>query len=277
MKIQTEVLEEWLSALLPDAHKSCLLDIGAYRGDFSKFALDSGLAKAGHLFEPNPLNHPPLESLCACRPQLTLHKIALGSESGPCDFHCSGDAATGSVLPYLASSASPISTVRVPCQTLDMWWDEHGQPGIGWIKIDTQGHDLDVLKGGGRLLAKSRPWIVTELIFAPLYVGQSQPSDLLGWAGAAGYDLAGLFNEHWSERGIIAFADAVLIPRESTPPHSDVFTTRPDSQSLNREIAELRRVCEERLALINYLHEEAAKRLRIIEELNRQLHPPAGN
>ena len=87
--------------------------------------------------------------------------------------------------------------------------------------------------------------------------------------------LAGLFNEHRTASGMIAFADAAFVPNEAMPTTSPEFHAQPATEPLQREITELRRVCKERLDLIEFLHHEAARRLDLIHELDHQLHPPA--
>lgn len=269
--VPNDTLEEWLEAMLPPTGRNCLLDVGAYHGDFSRFCLDRGLARTVHLFEPNPANQTVLAALCASHPGVTLHKLALGDTSGESDFHCSADTATGSLLPYAAQPGAGIGTFRVTQQTLDRWWAIQGKPKVGLLKVDTQGHDLSVLENGREMLASERPWIVTELIFIACYERQAKAAELFAWAESSRYALAGLFNEHWTRNGLMAFADAAFIPVEALPPAEHSFNARPTLAPLQAQVAQLRQVCDERLKLIEYLHAEAEKRLRVIEELNRAL------
>jgi Methyltransferase FkbM domain len=50
----------------------------------------------------------------------------------------------------------------VGARTLDGVWREAGSPLVSFLKIDTEGGELDVLKGGGELLRASRPSILIE-------------------------------------------------------------------------------------------------------------------
>lgn len=271
MHVPIEALEDWLAATLPPLATRTLLDVGAYRGDFSRACLARGLAGVAHLFEPNPANHPSLETLAREQKGVSLHKIALGADERERDFNSSSDTATGSVLPYLGTTPGSVQTFRVTQRTLDGWWQEQNRPAVGLLKIDTQGHDLAVLAGAPLLIARHQPWIVAELIFVPLYDGQARVGELLAWADTAGYSVARLFNEHFTEAGLLAFADVVLIPRKDAPLSTDRFISRPETAKLQAEIEMLRGVCAERLALIERLHAEAEKRLLLVQELDRQL------
>jgi hypothetical protein len=81
--------------------------------------------------------------------------------------------------------------------------------------------------------------------------------------------MAGLFNEHRTSTGCIAFAYAVLAPVEKLTDDNNAFVARPAIESLYQQITDLHHVCKERLALIERLHEEAHKRLQIIEKLTK--------
>ena len=53
--------------------------------------------------------------------------------------------------------------VKVVTKTLDDWWSENGGPNVDFLKIDCEGHDLKVLKGGQQLIEITQPsYIVVE-------------------------------------------------------------------------------------------------------------------
>jgi hypothetical protein len=53
----------------------------------------------------------------------------------------------GSVLSELHHAAA-VRSFEVALTTLDQYCDEQGIPGIDFIKIDTEGNELEVLRGG---------------------------------------------------------------------------------------------------------------------------------
>lgn len=275
MNMPIENLEDWLATTMPIENRNTLLDIGAYRGDFSTACFERNLCETIHLFEPNHSNHGHLETLAKSIANTHLHKIALGNSPGPCLFQCNSDNATGSLLTYQGNNDAELTTFQVEQQTLDQWWNSSGRPKVGLVKIDTQGNDLNVLLSGRDFLEQERPWLVIEFIHTPLYNGQSTPAKLLTWAESKSYTLGGYFNDHFTESGMLAFSDAVFIPHELIPIDQGRYLPRPSPQGLLKEVEQLQGVCAERLALIEYLHAEAKRRQDRIDDLTGQGNSPS--
>jgi FkbM family methyltransferase len=76
---------------------------------------------------------------------------------------------TGS-LPELAC-ASEVGTSKIVVTTLDEWSAANGVAEVDFIKLDTQGAELDVLRGGERALESVRG-LEVEVEFNPIYIGQ---------------------------------------------------------------------------------------------------------
>lgn len=272
-------LHDWLSHQWDrhavSTHGTLLIDVGAYQGGFSRELLASSGFENAVLFEPNPLNVATLKQAFAYDGRLVIEPLALGNEVAEVTFYATDDRATGSVLPYAPASLAPDDAVESYCveqTTLDRYLEARdAQERVGLIKIDTQGYDLQVLQGAEQTLKKSQPWLVAELIFGPLYQHQASPFAIFNWLTERGYSLAALFNEHFSDDGWIAFADAVFVPGNVAHHYEAPYHARPDLASLQYEIQSLRAICAERLELINFLHTENAKRLELIEQLENEL------
>lgn len=272
-------LQGWLARqiaqCLPSVAASLLIDVGAYRGDFTQALLENVAFDHAYLFEPHPANVAMLKPVVAQADRMTLVPLAVGSTTGEVRFHATQDSATGSVLPYAPTALGPQDTpasFRVQQTTLDGYLGSlAAQDHVGLIKIDAQGADLDVLKGAEQTLRQSRPWLVVELIFGPLYEGQARPEAVFNWLYRHGYRLAAFFNEHEAEEGWLAFADAVFVPEEVERDYAAPYHARPAGDELQAQVYALQAVCRERLDLINRLHEEAERRLVIIHQLERAL------
>ena len=65
-----------------------------------------------------------------------------------------------------------------------------------------------------------------EMLFAGLYSGQSAPHDILNWMSAKGYRLAGLFDEHYSAEGWLAWCDACFLPVSRSPQLHEPYQIR---------------------------------------------------
>lgn len=252
-----------LAVLTRQPADALAIDVGAHVGAFAAELLDSGLYGGVVAFEPNPANLAMLDALATARPALTVVKKGVGAAEGVANLHCDDDTATGSLLAYDADYATKGSrrSMGVPVVTLDTYLDQFVPAPIALIKIDTQGHDLAVLQGAARTLARHRPVVIAEMIYVPLYEGQSTPQTLCEWIRQQGYETYTLFNIHVTVEGRMAFADALFVPSELRLPFTQRFEQIDNHVSYQTQIATLDRICAERLAVINLLDAEV-KRLK---------------
>ncbi|BBY78882.1 FkbM family methyltransferase [Mycolicibacterium pulveris] len=169
------------------------LDVGARGGLPRRWRLLEQLGKISPIFvEADPDEADKLRkrgrTLCA----------ALGSEHGLlADLRITRAAHLSSVLepdydgwPHeLLPDVEVVEKVPVTLSRLDhVWPDEYGDPHF--VKIDTQGYDLEVLKGFGELL-KRVCCAEVEVCMANQYVGQPSPTDVYDYMRASGFDMVG--------------------------------------------------------------------------------------
>jgi len=226
-------LEDWLNTQII-AHaesfkqRPVLIDIGAYHGSFAERFLGKGILGQAVLFEPNPKNYSEIEKRFAHRADVKLEAVACDMQPGEHEFFCAGETYTGSLLPYDTPTTTPVERSVVQCVTLDGYLDKHSSRNkVGLVKIDTQGNDLRVLKGAEETLRRSRPWIVAELIYIPLYKTQGCPHELVLWLEARGYTMAAQFNEYYTATGWLAWSDACFVPKELVETQPESFVGRP--------------------------------------------------
>lgn len=106
--------------------------------------LSSDYAQA---WENAPRIHQMLES-----GQARLHKIALGDKTGTCRMTIEPDGFSSTSLPMkYPSSASKVADV--PQWALDEYVAAHGLEAPDLIKMDTQGSELNILRGGPRAVS----------------------------------------------------------------------------------------------------------------------------
>jgi FkbM family methyltransferase len=105
------------------------------------------------LVEPLPGNAEPLQRE---RPNSVVYPVAVGSldQVGEADFHVAGD--RSALMPNLKTHEVDYSSViRVKVVTLDSILEEARPARIDFLSIDTEGNELNVLKGFD--LGKHRP------------------------------------------------------------------------------------------------------------------------
>jgi FkbM family methyltransferase len=138
------------------------LDIGANRGYYS-YAL-SKIASRVEAFEP----HPALARFHQRKlgGNVRLHEVALSNRAGSMKLYIPQrkpgiDGHIGSSLKKIyETSSNYYSEVAVSTRTLD----DYGFDNVGFIKIDVEGADMDVIEGGQATIARNRPNMVVELV-----------------------------------------------------------------------------------------------------------------
>ena len=164
--IWTGTWEMDLAAAISDAVRpgDVCLDIGSYRGFFAGVMGVAGASRV-YCFEPSPSNVAALERLKILNPALPIdvQPLAVGDRDGVEEFLIMEEATMGK----LATSSFQAGTagrdaVSVRVARLDTLVDSGGVAQPDLIKIDVEGAELDVLRGGDRTIAASRPRFFIE-------------------------------------------------------------------------------------------------------------------
>ena len=131
------------------------LDVGANIGIYS-VAMGRAVGEEGRVlaFEPFPENIERLRSNLAIN-QLSavqIFELALTDHEGEVNLYLSGDSAYPSTVQVKEGMANGRQLV-VKTTCLDTVWKEAGNPRVKIIKIDVEGAEVDVLKGGAECIA----------------------------------------------------------------------------------------------------------------------------
>jgi FkbM family methyltransferase len=162
--------ELWLQRLIldlsPGGARINVIDVGANVGRWSaamlKAAQETGRLEELHLhaFEPCSTSFALLSDVLANRTSVTLQQSALCERAGSSTLHILAPTAGTNSLHKPSGVPSNVATEEVTTITLDEYADRLGLQGISLVKIDTEGHDLAVLRGASALLAENRIGVV---------------------------------------------------------------------------------------------------------------------
>lgn len=120
-----------------------LVDVGAFFGGGLKPYLSMGWDV--HAFEPDPAKHEKLEALRGRMP-FSLWTCALGSEARRgVPFFVSEE--SHGISSMLAFRETHVEALTVDVRRLDEVLSEAGVSRVDYLKVDAEGHDLDVLRG----------------------------------------------------------------------------------------------------------------------------------
>ncbi|MFN0264507.1 FkbM family methyltransferase [Tepidamorphus sp. 3E244] len=141
------------------------LDVGTNKGSFLPSfsrAVPQGRVIA---FEPQKVLADYVRERCAQAGFTNVEVIAAGlsDTSGEAELHVPGDEAhsPGASLENKFDSSEPVRNLRIPITTIDAEMAKR-DGRVGAIKIDVEGHELAVLRGGAATIRRDRPVIVVE-------------------------------------------------------------------------------------------------------------------
>lgn len=145
--------------VLEHARKAIVFDVGANIGEWTLSLLNQSRA-GGHrnlavyAFEPCAATRTTLSDQLASHPdhaRVTVHPLGMSFEPSTAILHVVGDGVGINSL-HRPDDVLIDRTEQVEVTTLDEFSRQQGLTHISFVKIDTEGHDAFVLRGGRRLL-----------------------------------------------------------------------------------------------------------------------------
>jgi FkbM family methyltransferase len=204
--------------MMSAARIDLVLDVGANEGQYAMELRKLGFA--GHIvsFEPIQEVGARLRAHLGADPRWEYRGMALGSIDGTATIQVGAESATSSLLKpseYLVQRAAHARSVRseeVRVARLDTVFDETWGLRRIWLKLDTQGFEMEVLRGATQSLTRIQI-LQLELSLRPLYEGEPGFLEVSHWLAERGLELVGL------EPGFVEASTGRLL-------QSDVFFAR---------------------------------------------------
>jgi FkbM family methyltransferase len=254
-----------LSRILAQLDDRSVVDVGAERGSFSEAMLRAGAAEV-HAIEPEPRNAEFLRRRFRGESRIMIHECAISTRDGEADLYLSTDQ-EGAPLTFAHSMTEHPNTdevswnERIPVTTRSLGSlaaDGEIPSRIGIQKVDTEGHDLDVLEGLGTVncdvimtehwldLPHSLgrcPWTIDDIVAAVSDFGLGQYACFV----------------HWGEATLIRWNDASIPPGHAGNLVLLNDRVLPDVMPL---------ILESASTLMQQVAELAARRLEKIDEID---------
>jgi FkbM family methyltransferase len=129
---------------------------------------------------------------------VTVIEEAIATRRGLSSLHLTRAAGMSSLLPpdgavagrtHMAGKFAVVSVSEVPTIPLDDAARRYAFEDATFLKLDTQGSELDILQSGDRLVRESLVGVHTELWFQPFYTGQPLFADVDAHLRARGFSL----------------------------------------------------------------------------------------
>lgn len=141
-------------------------DIGAHKGGYL-YWLSKQVGTTGKIyaFEPQPNLFSYLDQIqqLAMPANVALENLGLSSTEGVLDFYIpeqGGKSSPGATFNVQKIEEEDCRVIQVKTTTVDKYFGDKRPPSL--LKIDVEGHELEVFKGAQQLLTTKRPKILVE-------------------------------------------------------------------------------------------------------------------
>lgn len=177
-----------------------VIDVGANDGAFAAFLARHFRPDTTYVFEPLPRCRADLEARAATIPNLKIIPVALSDHSGREPFFENSYHSSSSLLRVGAvhkeafpQTAGETPTVVEVARLDDVLEAQPLEPDI-FIKIDVQGVEDAVIRGGQRVLGRAK-CVLVEMSFVLMYEGQPLFEEVHHLLEGLGFRFAGMKNQ----------------------------------------------------------------------------------
>jgi len=192
-----------------------VLDVGANAGQFARAAAEVfGCPVLS--FEPLPEAADAFEENLADRPEVVLHRVAVGAEEGTIAFYPHEYTLASSALARDPEAEDDVWTgearpIDVPVARLDDLVSAAELASPVLLKLDVQGYEAQVLAGASATLAASDV-VLVELALVGVYQDQPLAHELIALLAEQGWQLDALLDVRRGPSGAIVEVDALFLP-----------------------------------------------------------------
>lgn len=198
---------------LTSVARPVIFDVGANSGQTVKqFRQYFGNLPEIHSFEPGAAAFEQLTSTAAGLPNVRLNNAGLGSRRGRKTFIENELSDMSSLLEPGEDAWGAIKERRtIELDTVDDYCERNGIQRIDILKSDTQGYDLEVLRGATRMLRDENVRLVyLEVIFSKMYKGAPRFDETYAFLADSGFSLVSFYAMHY-QHDLLSWTDALFI------------------------------------------------------------------
>jgi FkbM family methyltransferase len=175
-----------------------VVDVGASIGTMTTYFLDTFPACKVYSFEPYSPSFHIIANIFQNNPRVSVHQLALSDEPGEVKMYIQEDSGYNSLKePVNKPSEKMVGKFEVvKVGILDEFCAVHNIDRIDFLKIDTEGLDLNVLKGASKMLkARKIKYIYVESTFDKDNVQNTQFNDLADYLHDYGFKVRAIYDQ----------------------------------------------------------------------------------
>jgi FkbM family methyltransferase len=157
-------MELWRTQIRPDM---TVIDVGANVGVYT-FSAAQRVGETGKVIAIEPfkacVNCLQETSRINQLPWVKIYEAAASDYCGSAKLSLHNASELNEVISDNSPSSDSANTVTIQCLTLDSLIETENLTRVDWLKIDAEGHEIQVLQGAERLLTEFKPNIIYENI-----------------------------------------------------------------------------------------------------------------
>ena len=188
-----------------------IMDVGANTGQSVRRFKRLFPTSVIHAFEPSPVTFASLRDEATRHENVVANQMAVGNQIDPRLLYENEDSFMSSLLTQGAECWGSITrTIEVPMITIDRYCELHSIPRVTLLKTDTQGFDLEVIKGCRSIIEAGRlEMVLSEVNFADLYQGGAEPEDVFRWLRQHGMKVVAIYEQYFLH-GYLGWMDVLF-------------------------------------------------------------------
>lgn len=199
-----------------------IVDIGANEGDFAHRALLAWPRAALYACEPVPSVYRVLARGLGRDPRFHGYECAIAASAGrqtvkvPAYDPASSFYDVNPEFHDFSAPGAPTQTVSVECRTLADFVNTEVRRDVDWMKVDTEGAELEVLATLDQVRHKVRTFQL-ELPLQEVYKGRPLIHEVMTFMDGRGYRLVDLYGRIENRRGVVVAADGFFAHKSLAP------------------------------------------------------------
>ena len=190
-----------------------IIDVGGANGGTSIYFANAFPGHEVYCIEPNARMLPYLKAVESKHKSVNVKPLALGSTTAEAVLHVTANDLSSSLNelnleelkqtpPGFQAAFEEQQQIRVPVSTLDEEFKDF--PGVLLIKLDTQGTEIEVLKGGVETLTRTR-FILTEMNNHLLYKSTCQYHEVDEFLRSRSFKLTDIVVTYRGDEGVTEY------------------------------------------------------------------------
>lgn len=185
---------------LPNFSMKIVFDVGANIGQTTEGILEQFPATRVFAFEPVSATFAQYIERFGGLPNVKANRLALSSKCATGKVLAAGTSVGNSLTEKSGTAARPVESVEL--LTGDVYCDKNGIDHISYLKVDTEGFDLEVLKGFHQMIgSQSIDLIQVEAAMNPFNKRHIDFGTFRGYLEACNYYLFGIYSQVHERKG----------------------------------------------------------------------------